>query len=65
MVSMIGIILIGALLILSRSVLAPSNGGVYNFEECKKAGNKVQESYPEVCITNDGRRFVNPGQVVE
>lgn len=59
------IVLVGGLFILARSVFAPSNRAIHTFEECKKAGNKVQESYPEVCVTDDGQSFVNPSQVVE
>ena len=36
--------------------------GIGSFEECVAAGNPVQESYPEVCMTKDGKRFVNPKQ---
>lgn len=33
-----------------------------SFDQCVAAGNPVQESYPEVCLTKDGKRFVNPKQ---
>ncbi len=34
-----------------------------SFSECKAAsGSRIQESYPEVCVTEDGERFVNPDQ---
>lgn len=33
--------------------------GIASFAECVAAGNLVQESSPEVCVTEDGRRFVN------
>lgn len=36
--------------------------GVRSYAECVAAGNPVQESYPEVCLTRDGKRFVNPAQ---
>lgn len=38
---------------------APS---INSFEECKKAGYPIQESYPEACLTDDGKRFTNPSQ---
>lgn len=41
---------------------AQQNSGIDTFEECKAAGNPIQESYPEVCMTKDGKRFVNPEQ---
>lgn len=37
---------------------------VSSFAECKKAGYPIQESYPERCVTPDGKSFVNPDQVV-
>ena len=36
-----------------------------NFKECvAAAGSRIQETYPEVCVTEDGDRFVNPDQKV-
>ena len=32
---------------------------VHSYDQCVAAGNPVQESYPEVCVTPEGRRFVN------
>lgn len=32
---------------------------VTNFEECAVAGNPIQEIFPEVCVTPDGKSFVN------
>jgi hypothetical protein len=32
---------------------------IKTFDDCKKAaGSKVQESYPEVCLTKNGKRFI-------
>ena len=36
--------------------------GINSFEACTRAGNPVQESYPEVCLTKGGKRFVNLAQ---
>lgn len=33
-----------------------------SFEECVREGNPIQQTYPEVCLTKDGKRFVNPKQ---
>lgn len=33
-----------------------------SFDECVREGNPIQQTYPEVCLTKDGRRFVNPKQ---
>lgn len=39
---------------------------ISNFEQCKAdKDSKVQESYPEVCVTKDGKSFTNPNQKVE
>lgn len=35
---------------------------ISNFDECVAAGNPVMESYPEQCMTRDGRNFVNDRQ---
>lgn len=32
---------------------------ITSFEECADAGNPIQETYPEVCVTPDGKSFVN------
>jgi len=37
---------------------------VSSFEECKKAGYPILESYPEQCRTPDGKSFINSTQVV-
>jgi len=33
---------------------------INSFQECKDAGNPIMESYPERCMTPDGRSFDNP-----
>lgn len=43
----------------------PFKDTVTSFQECVAAGNPVQESYPEVCRSKDGRSFTNPEQVAE
>lgn len=35
---------------------------INSFDQCKAAGYPIQESYPEVCLTHGGKRFVNPEQ---
>lgn len=35
---------------------------ISTFDECVRAGNPIQETYPEVCLTKHGKRFVNPRQ---
>jgi hypothetical protein len=36
---------------------------VDGYGDCRNAGYPVEESYPEVCRTPDGRRFTNPAQI--
>ncbi len=36
-----------------------SKGDINTFEECVEAGNPILESYPEQCITKDGRTFIH------
>jgi hypothetical protein len=42
--------------------IKPGNEGsnINSYEACAKAGNPIQESYPSVCVTDDGKRFENP-----
>ena len=44
----------------TSSLALPKAGPIKSFDDCKKAaGSKIQETYPEVCVTKDGKRFVN------
>jgi hypothetical protein len=38
---------------------------ITTYAACVEAGNPVQESYPSVCVTEDGKRFVNPDDTVQ
>jgi len=39
---------------------------ITNYAECvADKDSKIQASYPEVCVTKDGDRFVNPDQKLE
>jgi hypothetical protein len=52
---------IGILFIVWAAWFRPDDkSSVDSFDECIAAGNPVQESYPEVCVTPDGQRFPNP-----
>ena len=35
---------------------------VDSYQTCVDAGNPIQTSYPSVCATKDGKRFVNPSE---
>jgi hypothetical protein len=34
-----------------------TQASINSFEECAQSGNPIQESYPEVCRTPDGKSF--------
>lgn len=36
------------------------HAAITSFAACAAAGNPIQKSYPEFCLTKDGKRFVNP-----
>ena len=40
----------------ANKIIAPQRE-ITNFDECVAAGNPVQESYPERCMTKDGKSF--------
>ncbi|HVO86783.1 MAG TPA: hypothetical protein VMT23_03655 [Candidatus Binatia bacterium] len=40
-----------------------NNKTVSTYADCQKtAGSITEQSFPEVCITKDGKRFINPTQ---
>lgn len=60
---LIVILLSGIILTACNKTASPSptptyTGTVTNFEECKAAGNPINESYPETCKTSDGQHFI-------
>lgn len=65
------IIFIAALAVASWFVLSRDNNAnngadsINSFEACAAAGNPIQETFPEVCVTPDGQRFVNTVQEVQ
>lgn len=36
---------------------------ISSFEECKRAGYPIMESFPEQCRTPDGRVFISPQEL--
>lgn len=55
--------LVGLALVVWLAWIRPAQkADVNSFTECKEAGNAVQESYPEVCVTPTGKRFTNSEQ---
>ncbi|MBI5645262.1 hypothetical protein HY970_04185 [Candidatus Kaiserbacteria bacterium] len=55
-------IVVGLLLALSNISKQQRVIAISTFQECKAAGYPVMESYPEQCITPDGRSFENTEQ---
>lgn len=57
----IGLVVSGAIMsfIFINALL---QGDAKNFQECKDRGYPIQESYPEVCSTPEGKRFTNTDQ---
>ena len=37
-------------------------GPINSYKACADAGNPIQLSYPSVCVTKDGKHFVNPDE---
>jgi hypothetical protein len=49
----------------SGTALAVPSSKVKNFADCKKSpGSKTLQTYPEVCVTKDGKSFTNPAQKI-
>ncbi len=44
----------------------PKVDSVKSFADCKKAaGSKIQETYPETCVTKDGKRFTGTPKLID
>jgi hypothetical protein len=55
--------IVGLALVIWLAWIRPAQkADVGSYSECVKAGNTVQESYPEACVTSSGKRFTNPEQ---
>lgn len=62
---LLGVLVVGCLLVAAFilwEVSTKSTPKPSNFEQCKAAGNPIQESYPERCLTAEGVSFTNPDQ---
>jgi hypothetical protein len=61
---LIALAIIGLIFVVWLGWIRPAQreASITSFALCQTAGNAIQESYPEVCLTKDGRRFVNPAQ---
>ena len=55
---------IGLAVVLWLAWFRPTVSNVNSYESCAAAGNAIQDSYPSVCVTKDGKRFVNPKEKV-
>lgn len=62
----VGLLAVIVVLLIGTAFLAKSmsdSGHVLTYEDCtKQSGSRIQESYPEVCVSKDGKRFTNPDQ---
>lgn len=50
------LLVVGIYLLLRRAYVPPPQ----SYNECVAQGNILMETYPSVCVTKDGRRFVEP-----
>lgn len=57
---MIGVFIVAAVITYTATIFTP-NQNVTSYQDCINArGSSVQESYPSVCVTKDGRKFIQP-----
>lgn len=47
------------------SPLKHESKSIGSYAACIAAGNEVQQSYPSVCVTKEGKRFANPKEKVQ
>lgn len=58
------IVIAGAILFYFQKLANLKN--ISSFEECVSAGYSILESYPQQCVTPDGKKFVeNTGNIIE
>lgn len=53
----LAVIVIGFVAIIIYWLSGGQSSTITSFDECVNAGNPVLESYPEQCVTEDGRSF--------
>lgn len=51
------VLTIGGVLVFILSQSDNRQANISNYEQCVAAGNPILESYPEQCVTPDGRSF--------
>lgn len=54
--ALIVIVLVGGIII-AHQINSFELQNINNYEDCVAAGYPVMESYPEQCVTSDGRNF--------
>lgn len=61
-VSTVSVVLVLIVWLISSLLGASSDATtITNFEQCKASpDSSLQESYPEICVTSDGRTFIGP-----
>lgn len=62
--SLVGIVLfaIFCIWVFASSIYRSQNTNkeITNYDGCVDAGGRIRESYPEVCVLEDGSEFVQP-----
>ncbi|HEU4967111.1 MAG TPA: hypothetical protein VFT53_06605 [Candidatus Saccharimonadales bacterium] len=53
-------LLLGAAIV--AALIGRLNASVNSYDDCVRAGNPVQMTYPSVCVGAGGQRFVNPAE---
>jgi hypothetical protein len=59
------IVLCVTMIIVGQVLYKDAMKSITNFDECTQAsGSLIQETYPERCVTADGRIFVGPSDLL-
>lgn len=62
-VAIVSVVLAAITYLFVALTFGPPETLVTSFDECMAAeGSRLLESFPEQCVTSDGRNFVNPYQ---
>lgn len=66
LIGLVVVLAIAAALLLALSNIAKQQRilSIETFAQCAEAGYPIMESYPEQCMTPDGRTFVNTSQQI-
>lgn len=59
----VGLVIVIALIGIGVVLWSSQANSINSFEKCKAAGNPILESYPEQCMTPDGKIYARPFEV--